>query len=427
MIPALSLDNFISWFIQVAVISLAGAALPKLLRVRHPRSYLAWCYIILALCLVVPWLQPWQTSVAPAAISAIAGPSQPQLSAAESLSWLQVALLVLAGGILTKLGFFLAGMLRLRHYRRSAVPLNFPKESVLSICKLLNRRVEIGVSAHEIGPVTLGWLRPIVLLPDSFMSLEEDEQQAILCHELLHVTRNDWLANIAEELIGAVLWFHPGIWWLLSQTKLAREQVVDAEVIRLTAAREPYIEALLAMAGAHPDRCLSPAPSFLRQRQLAERMRLLLLDKPASGLRVTLSYSATLAALTLLSASTVAVFPLLGEAVPFTSAAVPGVEQPLPSVIYSQADGVVMPRVLAHVAPHYSDAARQAGLQGTVLLEGVVLTNGVMTGLKVARPLDSELDHNAIYALKQWRFEPGRLNGVPVPVRLLVETHFSLK
>jgi len=77
-------------------------------------------------------------------------------------------------------------------------------------------------------------------------------QDAILCHEILHVRRRDWLFTVVEELVRAVFWFHPAIWWLLGEIGLAREQAVDRQVVEVTKSREEYVDALLAIAGAQP-------------------------------------------------------------------------------------------------------------------------------------------------------------------------------
>jgi beta-lactamase regulating signal transducer with metallopeptidase domain len=82
------------------------------------------------------------------------------------------------------------------------------------------------------------------------------------------VKRNDWFMTLIEELTAALLWFQPTVWLLRSQIRLAREQVVDAEVIRRTSARESYIGALLAIAGAWSASEMKAAPSFLRRRHL---------------------------------------------------------------------------------------------------------------------------------------------------------------
>jgi len=77
---------------------------------------------------------------------------------------------------------------------------------------------------------------------------------------------------LLEESIRSVLWFHPAIWFVLSRIQLAREQVVDAEVVSLTRDRERYLDALVAVAAQRllPD--VAPAPLFLKKRQLAVRV-----------------------------------------------------------------------------------------------------------------------------------------------------------
>ena len=64
--------------------------------------------------------------------------------------------------------------------------------------------------------------------------MNPETQEAILCHELIHVRRKDWTFTVLEEVILAALWFHPAAWWLVSQIRLAREQMVDLEVILIT-------------------------------------------------------------------------------------------------------------------------------------------------------------------------------------------------
>jgi TonB family protein len=94
---------------------------------------------------------------------------------------------------------------------------------------------------------------------------------------------------------------------------------------------------------------------------------------------------------------------------------------------YGPDSGAIPPSVMVHVDPEFSDAARQSRIQGIVLLEGIVQTDGTITGVNVRRSLDRQLDRNAIYAVKQWRFQPGKLNGQAVPVKLVIEVNFSLR
>ncbi len=421
MIPALSLQNFLSWFVQVLAVACTGAVLPRVLRIRDPRSHLVYCYVLVIACVGLPLLQPWLTL----------NSSGSESDGSAFPLGMDVVIWVLVAGILVKLGFFLTGLLRIHRYTTSAVPLHVPKESVLSSCRLMDPEVVISVSAIEIGPAAVGWLYRTILLPASFLSLEDEAQHAILCHEFLHILHNDWLINVCEELIGACFWFHPAIWWLLRQSRLAREQVIDSEVVRLTGAREPYLEALLAMAGAYSDNGPMPAPLFFRSH-LSRRMRSLLVDRPVSRLRLLASYTAITILLGSVAWIAVTTFPLVAapqaqepgsasEVMTVPLSAQPEVES------YKPGPGVTPPRVIAHVDPQFSDAARQSRIHGTVLLEGIVQTDGTITGVNLLRRLDTQLDRNAVHALKQWRFEPGKFNGRAVPARIVIEVNFNLK
>jgi TonB family protein len=89
--------------------------------------------------------------------------------------------------------------------------------------------------------------------------------------------------------------------------------------------------------------------------------------------------------------------------------------------------GVTPPTVLSRVEPQYSEEARKARYQGTVVLEAIVKRDGTVDILRVVRSLGFGLDENAIQALKQWRFKPGMRNGIPVDVALNIEVNFNLR
>jgi hypothetical protein len=169
------------------------------------------------------------------------------------------------------------------------------------------------VSKDVQGPATLGFIEPAVLLPPSFLTLGEDAQRSIVCHELLHVRRNDWLVTFLEEVAGALLWFHPAVWWLLAEAKLTREQLVDAEVVQMTGPA-PYIEALLSMAVVSKGRLAVPAAPFFTEGHLVHRMRSLLANTRRSFLRLCASYVSAACVLGLVGWTVLVLFPLNGEA-----------------------------------------------------------------------------------------------------------------
>ncbi len=97
---------------------------------------------------------------------------------------------------------------------------------------------------------------------------------------------------------------------------------------------------------------------------------------------------------------------------------------PTPKLV--RVGGVIRePRKILHVAPIYPEFARQARAQGTVTLECILDATGRVESVKVlgSQPL---LDDAAVRAVRQWRYTPTELNGVPVPVLMTITVRFSL-
>jgi TonB family protein len=88
--------------------------------------------------------------------------------------------------------------------------------------------------------------------------------------------------------------------------------------------------------------------------------------------------------------------------------------------------GVTPPSALYAPDPDYSDAARKAKYQGSVILWLVVGTDGRPHNLRIARSLGMGLDEKALDAVRQWSFRPATLNGQPVAVEINVEVSFRL-
>jgi TonB family protein len=88
--------------------------------------------------------------------------------------------------------------------------------------------------------------------------------------------------------------------------------------------------------------------------------------------------------------------------------------------------GVTAPTLQHKVEPEYSEEARKAKFQGTVVLYIEVDTTGKATNIHVLRSLGLGLDEKAMEAVKKWTFIPGKKNGVPVTVQATVEVNFRL-
>jgi protein TonB len=105
-------------------------------------------------------------------------------------------------------------------------------------------------------------------------------------------------------------------------------------------------------------------------------------------------------------------------------------EQPWPPAgVLRQGPGVTSPKLVAPERPDYPAEVLRRGVEGSVLMEAVVLTDGTIGEVRVLRSVDRKygLDEACVATLKKWRFSPGEKDGVPVPVLVDVEMSFALK
>jgi len=391
----LVLNNVVAYSLQVGLLVGLAGFIPALLRLRQPGARLAYWHILLAACLLLPLVRPWRqaviagtvevTNVITAVHAETGAASHALLPAFLRLDKSEIAMLLLAAGFLMRLIWLASGFWRLRHYRRRSRPLDpAPSWGV---------EASLRISGDISSPVTFGWRRPVVLLPAAFPSLDRATQDAILCHEVLHVRRGDWLFMVGEELVRAVFWFHPAIWWLLGEIGLAREQEVDRQAIGITREREEYMDALLAIAGAHHHLDLAPAPLFLRKRHLKQRVVQILKETPMSKISKPRLISALAAGVAMLAAAcwlATGTFPLMAS----------------PQIV-SDAPGVTVDlrgaTVLHRSSVPYPLAALQQKVQGVLSVEVKLDDKGEVSDAHVLSGPD-ELRASALQAVLQWHF-----------------------
>jgi protein TonB len=96
--------------------------------------------------------------------------------------------------------------------------------------------------------------------------------------------------------------------------------------------------------------------------------------------------------------------------------------------IYRAGGAVSAPRLIKEVKPRYTREALLNKIQGTVALEVIVTADGCASQIRVVRSLDAGgLDEEAVAAVAQWRFEPGRLGAAPVDVLVRIELDFVIR
>jgi beta-lactamase regulating signal transducer with metallopeptidase domain len=317
-------SNLTFWSAQVALLVLAAAFLLRLLQIRQPRVLLVYWRALLAISLVLPIIQPWHRipNVATFAIAPdfsgvrVIPASSPAVSHWHFSSLPIIARIlgvVILAGIAARFAILALGLLKLRQLRQSSSTISLGREysAVLEEMRArVNASAEFRLSSNVDSPVTFGFAAPVILLPERFSSMDARFQAAIACHELLHVRRQDWAHHLAEEVIRAALWFHPAIAWLIARVRLAREQVVDLEVVSLTKQRKPYLEALLEFTNGRASLAAIPAPPFLAERQLVERVSLMLKEVRMSRTRLIASLTAISCCIALAAILAVWVFPL---------------------------------------------------------------------------------------------------------------------
>ncbi len=324
MTTPLWFSNLVFWSAQVALLALAAALLPRLFQIRQPRVLLVYWRALLAVSLLLPALQPWHRLPGAAAMIITTDDSAVRIIPASTPAasrWhfpdlqlvAQILGAVILAGIVVRLAILAMGLLRLRQLRQSSSPISQFAESAAVLEEMrarLKTTAEFRLSSDVDSPVTFGFAVPVILLPERFPSMNPRFQATIACHELLHVQRHDWAHHLAEEILRAALWFHPAIAWLIARVRLAREQVVDLQVIRLTQERKPYLEALLEFATGRSRSAPIPAPPFLVERQLPERVALMLKEVRMSRTRLVASLTATACCIALVTILAVSNFPL---------------------------------------------------------------------------------------------------------------------
>ncbi len=160
------------------------------------------------------------------------------------------AWLLIAGLGLLRVGI---GFWHLHRLRKTCVPVDVAALDPLLQKTLTEfdspRAVKLCVSEKLRVPTAIGFTKPLVAIPSWTMrELSAAELNTILLHELAHLRRRDDWTNLIQKIVGALLFFHPAVWWIEKKLALEREMACDDLVLAQTASPRAYAECLVSLA-----------------------------------------------------------------------------------------------------------------------------------------------------------------------------------
>ncbi|MGI4737438.1 MAG: M56 family metallopeptidase [Janthinobacterium lividum] len=232
--------------------------------------------------------------LAPAAVPGSAMPAAP-------LVWLQVAshqverylpLVVVAWllGLLLMSGRLAGGLLyagRLRRAGTQTLGAEWQQRlAALAARAGLRQPVALLESARVAGPLVLGHLRPVILLPlGAVAGLSPSLLEALLAHELAHIVRRDYLLNLGLAVAEVLFFYHPAVWFMAHCLRAERENCCDDQAAALCGGdRLRVARALAALAeleaAATPVPRLALAAAGGGRGSLLARVRRLALSRP---------------------------------------------------------------------------------------------------------------------------------------------------
>lgn len=224
----------------------------------------------------------------------------PELFTVSIPAWISMGLVgtwvLLAGFRLALLGLQLV---QLRTLKRTAVTASTSELEIFGLAcgeLKLNRNPGLRISNEIKSPMAVGFFRPAVLLPAN-CGMSDAELRNLFRHELAHLKRGDDWANLIQQTIKAVLFFHPGILILSRRLSVEREIACDDVVLSAEASRRSYALFLTEFAGRASSRDWSAAPAaWSNKTQLKERVNMILNTKRNASPRMARTKSVAVSA-----------------------------------------------------------------------------------------------------------------------------------
>jgi beta-lactamase regulating signal transducer with metallopeptidase domain/uncharacterized GH25 family protein len=151
----------------------------------------------------------------------------------------------------------------------------------------VRRRVLLRETERSMSPVAWGWWRPQIILPKCCASWSPERRRSVLLHELAHVERGDWTWQMLTNILCALWWFHPLVWYAARELRRESEQAADNFVLDSGQGAGRYADDLLAIASELTrSRWLGPAQAMFHNTRLESRL-VAILDRSRNRRRLT--------------------------------------------------------------------------------------------------------------------------------------------
>ena len=195
-----------------------------------------------------------------------------------------VFVLFCCGAALLGLLRFAGGLLAVRGYVSRSAPLldaqALEEFDILQAELGIPREIDLRESDDLLTAATVGWRRPVILLPRGWTEWTRGELRAVLGHELAHIAHYDYPAWLGAQAALILHFYNPLVHWLAARLRLDQELAADATAARLAGGERPYLRMLADMALRQTDAPLSwPARAFLPTRGTFMRRIEMLRDK----------------------------------------------------------------------------------------------------------------------------------------------------
>ena len=445
---------------QIALIAVSGSLLARLVRKFSPQAEHILCVLTLVAAVLLPatqllqaiFLAPFHSPGATAFLFFAPVASPDSAGKTEGVFTLSPSTIGVIAFLYIASAFYFAAKLlwSLRctaKLLQSARDLKLPPahQQALNKCletfQITTPRV---VSSDGVsGPVVLEQRGSILLVPPDFTSnCAPPEFLAALAHEFAHIQRRDFVKNICYEVISLFVAFHPAIWLIKAQIAQSREMICDRIATEKVVAPGAYARSLLSLASmvATISRAPSANPIGMFDANILEK-RIMMLYSKDRRIHPLAKYGFTTLATLFVLAISVAVSkaPIAVEASQASSqpknaggdqskSAGQSVSTAAISRVYKVGKDVSPPVPVRMPLAHFPEAARRAKepREAVVVVGLVVDAEGMPRQLKIVRSFREDFDAEALKAVKEYRFNPGKRAGKPVATAVNIEVNFKL-